>query len=309
MLERNYTVLRANGGKAYGVPDLHKSRLQRLLEDPDVLLWQNVDRPGGVWRPVKISHESLIVEAELPLSDGPALLSWKGVSWKRVACKRYRPRSWWKAFCWLFRRSRARCAWNSGRELLARGIATARPLAMCEIRRFWFRRTSYLFTEWIEAAENLHLYGWQLADLPIRQRLRSAARCAESLGRLIGRMHSLQIAHRDLKGANLLVAQGNTANGNDRLQTYLIDLDGVQIRRRLSPARRAANLARLAASIQAHPWVSRTVCCRFLHAYADQFPPATVSMDAVDWKSQWRNVAARSRRIVQRKRRRNQPVL
>jgi len=288
MVDRDYFALRAGGDRARAVREMPSACLSRLLGNPDEWLLKNLDHP------VKIDHESLIVAGELPLSDGPV----------RVACKRYRPRNGWKAFCGLFRPSRARRAWKLGRGLLAREIATARPLAICEIRRSWFRRTSYLFTEWIEAAENLHLYGWRLAGCPMHQRLQFAARCAESLGRLLGRMHAQHIAHRDLKGANLLVAQRTGAEGDVLTATYLIDLDGVRIRRHLSPARRAANLARLAAGLQAHPWVSRTLCCRFLRAYVGQFPPA-----AVAWKSVWREVAVRSRRLVQRKRRRREPVL
>ena len=41
---------------------------------------------------------------------------------------------WWKTLCGRFRRSRARRGWELGRALLARGIATPRPLAACEPR-------------------------------------------------------------------------------------------------------------------------------------------------------------------------------
>jgi tRNA A-37 threonylcarbamoyl transferase component Bud32 len=112
-------------------------------------------------------------------------------------------------------------------------------------------------------------------------------------------MHASQIAHRDLKGANLLVS----ATG-DRMMVYLIDVDGVRICRHVSPARRAANLARLAAGIEAHPWVTRTMYCRFLRAYVRQFPPGRIA-----WKALWRDVSVRSRRIVIRKRRRGEQVL
>jgi tRNA A-37 threonylcarbamoyl transferase component Bud32 len=112
-------------------------------------------------------------------------------------------------------------------------------------------------------------------------------------------MHAQQIAHRDLKGANLLVTQRE-----DRLITYLIDVDGARFCRQLSHARRAANLARLAAGLESHPWVTRSVCRRFLRAYVGQFPPGTIA-----WKPLWREVAARSRRIAERKRRRGEQVL
>ena len=257
--------------------------LRRLAEDPDKLLWRYLDSP------VKLGHTSLVVKAELPMDDGPL----------SVCYKRYRPRDWWKAFCGQFRRSRALRGWRLGHALLARGIATARPLAVCQSRRGHFRRSSYLATEWIEGAENLHLWGWRLASCRLSERLRRAAPCAESLGRLVGRMHAWQINHRDLKGSNLLVAEGDRG-----LRTYLVDTDGARLRRRFSAARQVRDLARLAASIEAHPWVTRTLRCRFLRTYVRQLP-----QDQVDWKTLWREVAAASRRMVRRKRRRREPVL
>ncbi len=44
-------------------------------------------------------------------------------------------------------------------------------------------------------------------------------------------------------------------------------------------AMRAADLARLAVSIQAHPWISRTIACRFLRAYQRQ-----IGSTAGGWK-------------------------
>ena len=283
MGEPDHMVISASGGQAYGVDGLPQDELRRLLQDPADLLWRNLHRP------VKIAHGSLMVEAELTISGTPV----------HVAYKQYRPRNWWKSLWGGLRRGRAARAWRLGHRLIARGIRTARPLAMCQPRGPWHFRTSYLATEWIEGAENLHLFFWRLASRDIHRRLRCAARCAESLGRLVGRMHALRIAHRDLKGANLLVVQRG-----DRLSTYLIDVDGVRFRRRLSSARRAANLARLAVGIEAHPWVTRTVCCRFLRAYAGEFPSGTIA-----WKQLWHQVAGRSRRIVRRKRRGGERVL
>jgi tRNA A-37 threonylcarbamoyl transferase component Bud32 len=234
------------------------------------------------------------VEADLQLREGLI----------HVAYKQYRPRNWWKSLCSLCRRSRARRNWHLARALMARGIATARPVAICETRRSRFFRPSYLATEWIESGENLHLYGWRLAGRPLRQRLRDAAGCAESLGRLVGQMHAERISHRDLKGANLLVVQPAGPQGHGRTATYLIDLDGLRFRRRLSPARRAADMARLAVGLEAHPWVTRSLCCRFLRAYIAQLPPGRVA-----FKTLWRAVAARSRRMARRMRRRGEEVL
>ncbi len=280
---RDFAALGGPLGEAHGVADLSRTELSRLLEDPEELLRRNLHRP------VKLSRTKWIVRAELPLDDRPV----------RVAYQRYRPRNRWKAFWGIFRRSRALRGWRLGHALLLRGIATARPLAVCDVRRPWHRRQSYLATEWIDGAENLHQYGWRLAGENPPQRLRRAARCAESLGRLIGRMHAWGITHGDLKAANLLVVE----RGED-IQTYLIDAEDVRIARRLTLRRRARDLARLATSITAHPWVSQTILRRFLRSYVRQFPPGSIA-----WKPLWREVARRSRRLIRRKHRRGQEVL
>jgi len=280
---RDYVALRGRHGEAHGVVDLPRAELHRVLEDAEALLDRNLDRP------VKLGHSKLIVRAELPLAGGPV----------PVAYARYRYRNRWKAFLGLFRRCRALRGWFFGHALLQREIATPRPIAVCRVRRPWLGPESYLATEWVEGAENLHLYGWRLAALSPSDRLRRAARCAESLGRLIGRMHAHQITHGDLKASNLLAVE----KGED-IKTYVIDAEDVRIARRLTSAQRAADLARLAASVQAHPWVTRTIVCRFLRAYGREFP-----RDKVAWKRLWRAVALRSRRVVRRKRRRDEPVL
>jgi tRNA A-37 threonylcarbamoyl transferase component Bud32 len=129
--------------------------------------------------------------------------------------------------------------------------------------------------------------------------LRRAAQCAERLGLLIGRMHAWGIEHGDLKGSNLLVVERG-----EEMQTYVIDADDLKIGGRLSRSRRAADLARLATSIQAHPWVGRTTVCRFFRAYASRLSPADAA-----WQPLWREVARRSRRMIRRKRRRREAIL
>jgi tRNA A-37 threonylcarbamoyl transferase component Bud32 len=278
-----YTVLHTAAGTVYAAASLSPTLLAEILQQPDALLWQYIDRP------VKLSHESLLVEAELPTADGPI----------RVAYKKYRPRGWWKSVCDWLRPSRARRGWSLAHALLARQIDTPRPLAVFEPRDGWFFRSSCLATEWVADSENLHLYGWRLAGYPMPKRLRAASRCAVSLGRLIGRMHAAHVCHRDLKAANLLAVerQGDVA-------VYLVDVDGARIGRSPSSRRRAADLARLAAALEAHSWVTPSICCRFLRAYAAEFPPG-----AIVWKSLWRDVARRTKSYVQRKRGRGEQVL
>ncbi len=292
MNSANCTNVRTHQGRACGVDELTENQLRRLLEQPEQLLWRHIDRP------VKISHTSLIVVADITLAE-------KKVS---AAYKQYRPRNWRKSLLGWFRASRARRSWVLGRILCDRHVTTARPLAMCEPRGLLARR-SYLATEWIDDAENLHLYAWRLTSCPIRERLRRVSRCAESLGRLLGRMHAAGIANRDLKAANLLVVDPDDRPVKDEPETYMIDPDGARVCRRLTPQRRAADLATLAVGLHAHPWITRTICWRFLRAYAGQFPHGTTASTRAARKNLWLDISARSRRIIRRMRRRREQIL
>src|SRR5690606_16522826 len=175
--------------RAYAVKDIPSEQLSALLADPRA--------PLRAFRheAVKIGHGSLLVKARMRVSEG----------WVDVAYKRSRTGPWWKRILGVVRRSRAVAAWHTAHALLLRGIATARPLAAIEPRNRW-ASDSVLITQWIPGALNLHLYGWQLAKQPSPARHRRALQAAEGLGKLVGRLHSWHIAHRDLKGCNLLLA-------------------------------------------------------------------------------------------------------
>ena len=281
-------TLTTRGGTAVGVRELAGPCLRRLAEDPAELLAENLSRP------VKLGPSGLIVVVDLAAADHAI----------RVAFKQYRPRNWWKGIWGLVRPSRARQAWRHAQTLLSRGVATARPIAACQPRGWRWRGVSYLATGWIDGAENLHQYGWRLGQQPLGCRLAQAGQCAESLGRLLGRMHAAGIAHRDLKATNLLVVA--SAEG---VTTSIIDLDGVHVLhppygKKCRLSRFASNLGRLAAGLEAHRWVTRSICRRFLRAYAAEFPPGTIA-----WKWFWRRIADEAGRIVRRKRRRGKPLL
>ncbi len=292
---RDFVAARWHGRRLHAVHKLPESLIDRLLQQPESLLYEALDEP------VKMSHTSLMVRTAFPLGNGPV----------PVGFKRYRPRNGWKALCDRFRRSRALRSWSSGHALVARRIATARPLAVCDghpwdraagARRsagWWQPRESYLAVEWIEGAENLHLWAWRLAERPPAERGHLVRLCAERLGELVGRMHARCVSHRDLKGSNLLVAQ----RGRE-LQTWLVDMDGVRIHRHLSVRRCAADLARLATSVEAHPWVTQAVRYRFLRAYAKQFPRGFV-----DERSLWQAAGRRARRQIAQRKRKGKPLL
>jgi tRNA A-37 threonylcarbamoyl transferase component Bud32 len=275
---RDFLRLRHSAGVAHVVHEVAPETTASLLRHPESLLH------GFRHQVEKLSHSSVVVKAELPLQSGIV----------DVAYKRSRVKSWWKRLLARFRGDRALAAWRLGHALLSRGIATARPIGVWRPGR---TGESYLATEWIPGAENLHLYGWRLASLAARERGKRAIECLESVGHLIGRLHAWRIAHRDLKAVNLLVAR-DTAG----LRAYLIDLDGLEFRRWLPPRTRWKNLARLAVSLRLHPWITRTQCLRWLKAYHREL------QEDRDWKTTWRQVAARCAKAARRMERRGRVV-
>ncbi len=290
------TWLRTPAGRAWAAADVDPERLRQLLDDPESLLWRHLDRP------VKLSHTSVMVVAEVPTASGGSI---------RVAYKQFRPRSAWKAFCGLFRPSRARVSWRRAQRLLERGIATPPPVLWCAPRKDRLRGLSYLATQWIEGAENLHLFGWRLATLTMTRRLREASAVATVVGRLVGQMHAAGIANRDLKAANVLVVKDQQ---DGQWSAYLVDPDGTRARLLVGRRRRVRDLARLSLGLTAHPWVSKAICARMLKAYAEQFARQTqtaqeqvaqelVSQETVCWKTLWRQVVRCRRRMIRRRHR------
>ena len=112
-------------------------------------------------------------------------------------------------------------------------------------------------------------------------------------------MHAAGAAHRDLKAANLLAVE----EGGEVI-VYVVDLDGLQPVGQVGFRRQSRDLARLAAGLAAHPWVTRLICRRFLRAYLEEFPG-----ECVAWKPLWRAIAVEVERIVCRKQKRGQQVL
>ncbi|HWC88663.1 MAG TPA: lipopolysaccharide kinase InaA family protein, partial [Pirellulales bacterium] len=170
--------------------EISKPQLAALLSDPGRPLREFAHRP------VKLSHTSLVVEAELQLADGRG----------HVAYKRSRARSWWRSLLSTLRTSRAARAWQLGRFLAEHDVPTARPLFMLEQRG-----GDYLATQWIEGSTNLHLYLWQLAERPADDRHARFRQAGSSAARLVAAMHAAGCSHRDLKALNLVVGETPTA--------------------------------------------------------------------------------------------------
>ncbi len=276
-------TIRASASTVWGDSAVPQSLLRDIAAEPGNLI------RAAACRPVKIDRESLVLEAALTIGDRSM----------PVAVKRYRPRTFWKALAASIRATKAVENWQKAEFLRSRSIATPRPLLACRPRDLWASNTSFLVTQWIARAENLHLFGWRIAAGPCDERLRRAVRCAEALGQLLGRLHASGASHRDLKAANLLVVEEGP-----EVIIYLVDLDGLQPGRNLPLKRQARDVARLAAGLAAHPWVTRSICRRFLRAYLRESPE-----EGLNWKPLWRAIASETAAYVRRKQKRGRPVL
>lgn len=266
---RDFQRMTIAGRTVHAVADVSTELLAYLASDPEQPIRE------ARHSPIKISHSSVVVKSELTLRSGNVA----------VAYKRSRVKTAGKRLLSPLRPSRALRGWMLGHALLQRGIATARPLCVIEPRR---GRDAWLATEWVAGARNLHLYLWELAQRPLAERANRAAQCAAGLGRLIGRLHGWNIAHRDLKACNLVAVE----EGSD-VRVLLIDLDGIQRPRRLTLATRVRDLARLATSMSMHAWLGRAAHWRFLSAYLRALHFGS-RPDKRELKSLWRDVKTAS---------------
>ena len=167
----------------------------------------------------------------------------------------------------FFRPSRAHRAFWSGLRLEKEGVATARVLAVCEVRQLGWPMRAYLLTEEISEARTLAQLCLSAALLPAGLEIR--------LADLLARLHNLALSHRDLKASNVLIdLQG---------QPCLIDLDGVRRVWFGHRSRAVADLARLARDVVGGPCVTLKLLIRFLRAYCQD-------RGVEDWRAWWRQI-------------------
>ena len=154
-----------------------------------------------------------------------------------------------------FRPSRVRRAMANALELQEAGIPTPTPLAATEVRSLGVPLEAYLITEEVPGARTL---GKLFADN--RRRIPRAA--VLRLADILALLHQRGFAHRDLKWSNILWDRD--------LQPYLIDLDGMKKRRKVSYSLALADLARLGRQAVPHPNFLKHTGARFLRRYCQQ---------------------------------------
>jgi serine/threonine protein kinase len=127
--------------------------------------------------------------------------------------------------------------------LCASGIATARPIASIEHRRYGMLHKSFFVSEEIQGGKTADAYWHEvLRQLPGATGYRRRRDFLRRLAELFARLHGQRVYHNDLKDANILVVPDGSGNPE---ALFLLDLDGVRKYAWLSKRRRMKNLIQL----------------------------------------------------------------
>lgn len=151
-----------------------------------------------------------------------------------------------------------------GAEVLQAGrIATAKPVAAVENRFCGMLRSSFFISEEIAGGKTADAYWLEsLKEGKSQSAFRHRRTLLHQLGDLFSSLHAQQIYHNDLKDSNIVVVDND---GEESLECYLLDLEGVRRCARLSERRRIKNLTQLYRTLGNH--VSRSRQAFFLKCY------------------------------------------
>ena len=231
-----------------GLPD---DLLADFIRDPEPLCHE----PSSTL--IKRGSKSRIVRLTLPVAKGESVA---------VIVKRVRFGPAWRRAGFFFVSSPALRSLKNALALMARGIDTPPPLAAFEYRDWKRLGTSYYLVEEIEGSQTLPLLWLNISPRGSNTGKRKEKRgMLRSLAAFFHRLHSRGVYHQDLKGGNILVRK----RGSETWQYYLIDIDGVWTRKRLSWFRRIKNLVQLYRTFGEHLTIKEKV--RFLKDYTDCF--------------------------------------
>lgn len=182
----------------------------------------------------------------------------------RFVLKRFNFKKFSTPFLDAFRSSRARHSFVTARHLELLKISSPRPIAYADFRRLGFVTRGYFVMEKVTGAS----YLWKRSSrrqMHLRQ-----------LAELIGRIHEEGFSHRDLKETNIVVDENDVP--------FLIDLDAMSYVGKISNARAAAELARLAQGFARRSPISKTERLRFLRIYC-------ATRKIRDWRWWWNEIA------------------
>jgi hypothetical protein len=158
--------------------------------------------------------------------------------------KETEPRSGHCRFRFGICRQRGRRAARLAQELIPLGLPTPEPIAWATHRRYGLRCKDYLITLEIQDSELLTARLDRYANVEAER-----DRTLRLLAELVAGFHRHGYSDRDIKDANILCST------DDPLCLWIIDLDGVRRKWRISVRRVDADLWQLGHSLRCHGWL------------------------------------------------------
>ena len=158
---------------------------------------------------------------------------------RRICIKEYRYKGLLLSLKEMFRRSKPRRGWLMGNGLAVRGITGITPQALLERKRRGFLREAFLIMETPPGYCELDRYMVRSCERTRRGRLKARA-FLMALAGFIAHLHTLRICHRDLKTCNIMVQEGR-----DTWDFCLVDMDDIQLDKKIRRRRRLKTLVQL----------------------------------------------------------------
>ena len=130
---------------------------------------------------------------------------------QKIVIKRYNIKNFWHGMSRSLRQSRAAVSWANAHRLKLLNIATAKPVALIEHRKYCLKGKTYFLAEYIDAQDVAQYFAQT-------QNKTQRAEAIKNIATLFLKLHLLQISHGDMKATNIKMQD---------MQPVLIDLDSM----------------------------------------------------------------------------------
>lgn len=206
--------------------------------------------------PLSIEDCDRFIEAGLSFKKGnTCTVSLAEIDGLRVVLKRYNIKGFWHGVSRAFRQTRAAASWANAYRLNLLGLATPKPIALVESRRFGLRGKAYFLSEYLDALD-------ASAFFTQNKNKKAGAGAIQKIVELFYRLYLLKLSHGDMKASNIKML-GEIP--------YLIDLDSMRQHQRDFFAKKAhaRDLKRFMRNWQDQPALYNTFVKAFFAEYAD----------------------------------------